>query len=367
MTDEHQSAAETSRIAAPPGSGLPVLPPLAAAIEILLLVVVPGLLDHLVPGFPSLNETQPHVFWLPVLLLSMQYGTVSGLLAAGAAIVLSSVVGWPEQDIGENHFSYLLRIWLQPVLWLATAIVLGQFRLRQIERKEALMRAVAELTDQRQAIAAHARQLRARCESLERVLATRHDPDARSLLTAVGGVQSPDPAEARAALHAAIGLAFGDCTLSIWTRDGGALKLADRYGPPSAGAQADTFSPGDALHAAVVAQGRRLSVLAPGDENELGNAGLAAAPIVGGDNVVAGMVLLERAGPGEIDEGVTLRLMAMGRIIADRMRDASVPSPAVLPRPQLVPVMDGSGRARIWRQVRWRGGSRRSRAGGRPG
>ena len=87
--------------------GLPVLPPLMALVEILVLMVVPGLLDYFWTGFPSLAETQPHFFWLPVLLLSLQYGTVSGLLAAGVAITITALLGWPDQEVGENHFNYL--------------------------------------------------------------------------------------------------------------------------------------------------------------------------------------------------------------------------------------------------------------------
>ena len=95
---------------------------------------VPAALDHFWPSFPTLSQMQPHFFWLPVLLLSLQYGTVSGLLAAGVAIVLTAWLGWAEQEVGENHFNYLLRISTQPMLWLVAALLLGQFRLRQIEQ-----------------------------------------------------------------------------------------------------------------------------------------------------------------------------------------------------------------------------------------
>ena len=159
-------------------TGLPLQPPLTALVGIAILILLPGALDHLVPGFPAINEMQPHIFWLPVLLLTLQYGSVSGLLAAGAAVAVSSLLEWPGQGIGESHLGYLLRISLQPVLWIATAVILGHLRLRQIEREQALDRSVVRLTRQRATLAAHVRGLRERCDRLERFIATRHEPDA---------------------------------------------------------------------------------------------------------------------------------------------------------------------------------------------
>ncbi|MGE0517102.1 MAG: hypothetical protein AB7O71_24505, partial [Hyphomicrobiaceae bacterium] len=214
-------------------TGLPVLPPLAALFEIVVLVICPGLLDYFVPGFPSLNETQPHFYWLPVLLLTLQYGSASGLLAAGVAIILANLLGWPEQEIGENHFNYLLRIWLQPVLWIATAVILGQIRLRQIERKQALGRSVALLTQQRAALAEHAQNLRARCDRLERFIATRHEADGLALLSALGRTQTTSAAEAMEALREAVTLACGDCQLAVLSREGDELRAIFRHGTAS--------------------------------------------------------------------------------------------------------------------------------------
>ncbi|HRD76373.1 MAG TPA: hypothetical protein PK264_10590, partial [Hyphomicrobiaceae bacterium] len=77
--------------------GLPVLPPLVAWLEIALLILPITVYDYLSTGF-TITELHPHPFWLPVLLLSLQYGTPSGLAAAGVAILATFALGWPEQD-----------------------------------------------------------------------------------------------------------------------------------------------------------------------------------------------------------------------------------------------------------------------------
>ncbi|MFV0298111.1 MAG: hypothetical protein ACK5JT_18565, partial [Hyphomicrobiaceae bacterium] len=281
--DDHKQTLPPQDQAQPVQSWLPVLPPPIALLEIALLIVLPAMLDLFVPSFPSLNDTQPHFFWLPVLLLSIQYGSVSGLLAAGTAIALSAFLGWPEQEIGENHFSYLLRIWLQPVLWLSAAIILGQFRMRQIELKTQLLRKVETLTQERHAISEYARNLRRRCDELERSIATRADPDARHLLSALGRLQSTDAPLAAAAFRDAARLGFGKCDMSLWVRSGETLRLSDRMEamdePGSRATNVEQLAGDHGLYQAVVTQGRNLSVLVPGDERVLAGAGLAAAPI----------------------------------------------------------------------------------------
>jgi hypothetical protein len=317
-------------------------------------VVLPGLLDHFVPAFPSLNETQPHFFWLPVLLLTLQYGSASGLLAAGAAIVLSSLLGWPEQEIGENHFSYLLRIWLQPVLWLATGVILGQLRLRQIERKEALGRAVAELSSQRRTLADHALSLRERCDRLERLVSTRRGPDARDLLAALGRIDTEE-----GALDAALGLAFGQSAVSILALEDDVLHVAHRHAPPGAPPSPAPITPESPLFAAVAIERRALSVLMPGSELDLDGRGLAAAPIIAADGSVEGAVLLETGEPDDLDADTTHRLRAIAAMVSGRLQ---LPSGAARRRGPAAPYVEArpSGSDRLWRRVRWHSGRHRA-------
>ncbi len=124
-----------------PGAGnhgavwLPVLPPVGAFVELVLVMGLIYLVSYLIPGI-DLATLEPSPFWVPVLLLSLQYGTVAGLLAAAVATLAYTINGLPEQAIGENLFAFLLRIWALPILWIGVALVLGQFRLRQIEVKQ---------------------------------------------------------------------------------------------------------------------------------------------------------------------------------------------------------------------------------------
>jgi hypothetical protein len=161
----------------------PVLPPAAALVEIAVLFCLIIGLGWLTGQ--DISDMRPHPFWVPVLLLSLQYGTVSGLLAAGIATLFTAFGQLPEQTVGETYFVYFLRIWIEPILWLASAVLLGQFRMRQIADKMELVRQVEELGAQRTSLAGYASQLRQRCEGLERRLAGRQEPDALVMLQSI--------------------------------------------------------------------------------------------------------------------------------------------------------------------------------------
>lgn len=330
-----------------------VLPPRAALLEILVLLFLPAALDYFVPGFPSLADMHPHVFWLPVLLLSLQYGTISGLLTAGLAIALSAALGWPEQDVGENHFSYLLRIWSQPVLWLTAALVLGQFRTRQIERKENLIRAVAELSSQRKALADYANNLRDRCDMLEREISSRRDPAARALLNALGHLDNDAGDDIQARLADCLNISFGRCQIAIYAVDGHKLRLINRHSGRNSPIPArDEVTMSEPLAAAIVTQQRGLSVMSPGEESILGDDGVAAVPILSPDRqTVLGMLKLEAADAVELDRDIVRRLAVIADRISALMSVADQRSRSTNMSPDGQPSQPA--RQRLWRQLKW--------------
>ena len=100
-----------------------------------------------------LGAISPSPFWIPVLLLSVQYGVSAGLISALVALVASAVIGWPDQAGTEDFYDYSLRIWREPILWLAAAVVLGTLQAQQLRKIEALRDRIAEAEVQRQSIA----------------------------------------------------------------------------------------------------------------------------------------------------------------------------------------------------------------------
>src|SRR5687768_10613974 len=106
--------------------------PLSALLQLVGFFVVALVIDHTLLEGNRFAGIQPHPFWIPVILLSLQFGTHAGLLAVVTASACLLVGNLPEQMLSEDRFSYLLHLSTQPLLWLATALVIGKMRSRQL-------------------------------------------------------------------------------------------------------------------------------------------------------------------------------------------------------------------------------------------
>jgi polysaccharide biosynthesis protein PelD len=350
----------------PPGGALaarfPVLPPPAALLEIAVLF---GLIIGLgwLTG-QDLADLRPHPFWVPVLLLSLQYGTVSGLLAAGIATACTGLGQLPEQVVGETYFVYFLRIWIEPILWISAAVLLGQFRMRQIANKLELARQVEELLAQRTSLADYAGKLRQRCETLERRLAGRIEPDALLMLQAISQLRRSGMPQVDAAFGHAMTAVLPGCQASLYLLDpepprAGTARLLRRSSVASAdpdhGAITE-LNPAQALYQAIVQRAEGASVLTAAGEAILAGQGLLAVPVQSDDGVVIGMIKVEAMdahllGPGSLN-AITAVAAALASPLQGAMRRHRTADAPAERRVPLDGAAAGQGTGQgIWRHV----------------
>lgn len=264
------------------GDEISVLPPVSALAEIVILFALIYGAEQATPNL-SVLDLSPHPFWIPVLLVSLQYGTISGFIAAAAAIGLSLFAGFPEQDIGENLFVYFVRVFGQPILWISVALLVGQFRMRQLGAKQELRIANRALGVQRDDLAHHAQQLRGRVERLEQELATRYGapPHAGAAVLAqtmaVGGFI--EEASRQSTLqHAAVGL-FPEAVITAYRVREGALTEFAVCGRSLQSGPRMRIPAEAPLYRNVIGKGRAVSILDAAGEDILAGTGLAAVPI----------------------------------------------------------------------------------------
>lgn len=294
------------------GKGLPVLPSRMALIELGVLIAV-ILLERFVEPFPDLSRMNPHPYWIFVLLLSLQYGTVSGLLAAVVAIGGTLAIGLPEADIGESYFEYLIRVWTQPVLWLVMALMLGSFRMKQIEFRDDLMREVDDLQARGVALVDHAKHLKARCDALERELVSSSDPEGFRVLDAVARLTQVSQTDGEMAFREAMTLAFPRAQASVFLVGAEGWHAIWTSGWPESAAWKTSFARSDALVAAMLEK-RSLSILAADDEAALLGEGQFAVPIVSLDGLsVNGFIKIESLPASAISVSTVVRLMLLSR------------------------------------------------------
>ncbi len=341
---------ETTILKALPG--LPVLPPRNALIELAIFFAIIVGLEFGLDTLPDLNELEPHPFWLPVLLLSLQYGTVSGLLAAAVSILFTAFMGWPEQDIGENHFSYLIRIWAEPILWIAAALLLGQFRMRQIAERRELHRNVHELRAQRTAIAAYSENLRERCERLERQIAGRRDPAGKALLNALSILATTDPELFQLRFGTALEVLLGPGQYSIFALRGDALVLAASHGWREKDLRQRKFAVDDPLALQLLDKLRGVTVLEAADEQLLAGQGLAAVPVRSNDGSrVLGFLKVEQISPDRMGAELIGHLELIARRLATAVE--LMGGEAIAIEGARDPLHGQKNSSRQWRKQRW--------------
>lgn len=275
--------------------GLRILPPLSAIAELAVMVALLLFVDWVWPVL-DINNIQPSPYWVPVLMLTLQYGTASGTLAVIVAIIAYfSFVTLPEQGVGENEFAYRLRILSQPILWIATAVVLGQFRMVQIAAKRELRQRLAELKAQRDTLADYANRLRTRCDALERDIAARPMHAGAPLLNALAALADVKDGLTKP-VEAAFAHAFPAATISLFARsDAGLTRIVSSSWPDGATWSA-TLSADHSLTKAMTGAKARLTVLEAAAEATLAGQGLAAVPVIEHTSGrVIGMIKLEFA------------------------------------------------------------------------
>jgi polysaccharide biosynthesis protein PelD len=341
---------------------LPVLPPPLALLEIAVLFAVLVLIDWLFPAM-ELADFRPHPFWLPVLLLSLQYGTVSGLVAASVAILLRAGTGFPEQGPSETYFTYLLKIWIEPILWIAAAVILGQFRLRQINQKQQLLFQLSELESQRATLGDYAHNLRTHCTALERQLAGRSEPDIQQVLAALDLASIPAPALAESFARV-INQALPGASASLYLADPTGLRLTARSAAGDDPRCRPWIGPTDPLFRAIAGDGAGVSVLSVEGEQRLAGHGLAAVPVFAvpvtgssSDRRVLGMLKLEGIDPSALQATILPALATLARayapalqVLLDRSGHSAVVAAMVTPVGTSVPPR--------WRHLRWFAGRR---------
>ena len=306
------------------------LPTRAGIIELIILFGLLIAVETVIMSPGDFAKLQPHPYWLPVILLSLQYGTADGVLAAATAIVVGLLLGWPSQGIGEDYYRYVIRVWAVPIAWIMASIVIGEVRARQRSQIVELTRGLATARQQAETITDHCYKLEDKIQRLEREFATIEAASLGALAASLHDLQRGTPREWQTALARAHRnlVAAGSVELL--------LRAGDAY-VPVAWTAADGQPAVAGLPAAALAglldrtiEGRRaLSALDPQDAAELDGLVAMAVPVStaiaeprSGDTQMgraAGVLLLAGLAPEHLTTDTENRLALLAREIGQAL------------------------------------------------
>lgn len=268
---------------------------LSAILEIALFLGIALAVDHAFFDGTRFRSAHQHPFWILVLLVSAQYGTTAGLLAAAAAGVALLAGNIPPQLISQDRFAWAFEVYRLPLMWFVSAVVLGELRMRQLHERISLREQLRETSEREQILATAYKRLGAAKDALETRLASQLK-SAVSMYESVRAIEKLNPSEVLMGTGDLIRSVMNPEKFSAWLLNNGRLEPTIREGWSEQDVVRD-YGPESELFVEIVARQRLLSVANSDDAAALAGAGVAAAPIVVPDSGrVIGMLKIEKLG-----------------------------------------------------------------------
>ncbi len=241
------------------------------------------------------RNVNPHPFWLVILLPACQYGTREGVLATIAASFALLLGNLPPENITQDHYSWWLGVWKLPILWLGTAVILGELRQRHRRENDRLVTQCHEANMRENNIAEAYAKVRSSKEELE----LRISGKLRSGLAAWQAskrLESLDKSEIIAGAADLISAVLSAESFSIYTIENGKPFLAYAHGELSNGnLDKPDFHFGSQLYNALLAETQPLCVINPDHELLLsGKAVLAGVLRDKVTNTAMGFLLIDK-------------------------------------------------------------------------
>ncbi|MBI1207869.1 MAG: hypothetical protein GC191_11340 [Azospirillum sp.] len=265
-----------------------------AVVELALFFGLAFALDVLWLDGQRFAGIEPHPFWAPVLLLAVQYGTGAGVVAALAATAALRIGNLPEPTLSQDLYQYLFQVSFLPLLWLVSAVLLGELRLRHLGEREQLRAALDDARREAAAITQSYQQLKQVKDSLEARVAGQ----IRTVFTlyeAARAIDKLDEGEVMLGVADLVRSVMKPDKFSLFLLNNDILESVTSEGWDEEDSYARWFGAGSTLFEAVIGRQRQLCVAQVEDERILRGEGLLAGPLVSSDTgEVVGMVKIEQ-------------------------------------------------------------------------
>ncbi len=284
---------------------------IAALVEIACFFIICLLIAYLVGIDFNFFSVSPHPFWIVVILISAQYGTLAGLLAAFVATIVYLAGPLPKQNILQEWSEYFFVIAKLPLLWFVSAIILGELRMKHIRERDHL-RVIAYETEERE------KKLAESYESLKRIkerLETRVAAEIPTNLIILDSIKKLEESEKKDIIPRAFNLIkvlIAPEKFSIFFRDSDGLKLEATEGWGTEERYAKNFVSTTPLYREIVERKRVLSLMNR-DADTLVTEGMLATPILSSpSSEVIGMIKIEQIPFQQVKLGTIESLRLIG-------------------------------------------------------
>ncbi len=239
---------------------------------------------------------EPHPFWIIVLLVATQYGTNEGLIAALLASAALLIGNMPPHDIDQDNYSYLLSVARLPLLWIVSAVVLGEIRQRHVRERDRLIDEITAAQERGETIAA----AYARLKELKENLELRVAGQLRSTIEAYRAAKEMEklnPIDVLSGVQRLVTSIINPEKFSIYLINGNALESTVNHGWMEGDSYPTLIESSTPIYNAVIGRQQLLCVANSDQERILGSQGVLAGPLVDPETgEVLGMLKVEKLG-----------------------------------------------------------------------
>lgn len=239
---------------------------------------------------------EPHPFWVIVVLIAVQYGTSEGVLAAVLSSVVLLIGNMPEHVLNQDMYAYLYEIFHLPVLWMISAVVVGELRKRHVRERDYLRRELAEAKNREMVIAESYSKVKTLKERLELKIASQLRASVHTY-RAARAIEKNHPTDVLHGVEELVRSVMNPDKFSVYLLGNGALNSTITYGWKDGDNFQDQFSATDALYKEVVGSQHVLCIANRDHQRILGEQGMLAGPLVDTETgEISGMLKIEKTG-----------------------------------------------------------------------
>jgi hypothetical protein len=266
----------------------------SALIEAVLFLGIAMAVDHFFLEGGRFREMAIHPFWLIVVLISAQYGTAEGFVAAGLSTTCLLIGNMPEQSLSQDAYQYLFSICRLPVSWFVIALVLGEIRMRHIRERDELRDNLAETEGREQNLAKAYQNLSAIKDKLEARVAGQLTT-AITMYQAARDLEKLEPADVLRGMVDVVRAVMKPEKFSIYLLKDNLLEVAVHEGWRQNDHFSRTYTSAAPLFRAAIGGQRFLCCVSREDEVILAQEGILAGPLMTADTgEIFGLLKIEK-------------------------------------------------------------------------
>lgn len=268
----------------------------SAVLEIVMFLMIMLLCSLFFGDGNRFWNVEPHPFWVIVVLVAVQYGTSEGVLAA----ILSSVVlllgNMPEHVLNQDMYAYLYEVFHLPVLWMMSAVVVGELRRRHVRERDYLRRELTEAKNREMVIAESYSKVKTLKERLELKIASQLRASVHTY-RAARAIEKTHPTDVLHGVEELVRSVMNPEKFSVYLLGNGSLNSTITYGWKEGDNFQQQFTSTDSLYKEVVGSQHVLCIANRDHQRILNDQGILAGPLVDTETgEISGMLKIEKTG-----------------------------------------------------------------------